>query len=52
MEEQSGQLQLIEREDLEDEDDLFEAIDKRKSDLLSRLPRFFSPDEIFVYADR
>lgn len=29
-EEQSQQLQLVEREDIEDEDDLFEAIDKRK----------------------
>jgi hypothetical protein len=28
-EESSGQLQLVEREDMEDEEDLFEAIDKR-----------------------
>lgn len=30
-EEQSQQLQLVEREDIEDEDDLFEAIDKLTS---------------------
>lgn len=29
-EEQSQQLQLVEREDIEDEEDLFEAIDKCK----------------------
>jgi hypothetical protein len=29
-EESSGKLQLVEREDMEDEEDLFEAIDKRK----------------------
>ena len=28
-EESSGQLQLIEREDIDDDEDLFEAIDKR-----------------------
>ena len=32
--EDQGQLQLVEREEIEDEEDLFEVIDKRKPSLL------------------
>lgn len=38
--EEQSQLQLVEREDIDDEEDLFEAIDKRKQ-FLSVLAIFF-----------
>lgn len=40
-EEQSQQLQLVEREDIEDEEDLFEAIDKCKLPHWPSLPFTF-----------
>ena len=54
-EEQSQQLQIVEREDIEDEDDLFEAIDKRKFQSLQliiklwfRYSKNFLADACFV----
>lgn len=35
--EEQSQLQLVEREEIEDEEDLFEAIDKRTRTFLARL---------------
>lgn len=39
--EDQGQLQLVDREEVEDEDDCFEAIDKRKIPLFSWISKGF-----------
>jgi len=41
--EEQNQLQLVEREEMDDEDDLFEAIDKCKLQIMSSLSLSASP---------
>ena len=48
-EESSGQLQLVEREDIDDDEDLFEAIDKRIFILSTLFSRSFSSFFYFLY---
>lgn len=45
--EEQSQLQLVEREDIDDEEDLFEAIDKRAW-FVSMLTRWFSVSVVVI----